>query len=114
MIDVSYNEAMIAKARAISEEARSLPRDQRDAYCQDRCGLTFAYLRRVGKQFKKPSARVLMNLGYELLVRDLATGELSRLELNVPCDWNPRNPRMNPVSTPVYLRGQEPISSTSE
>jgi arylamine N-acetyltransferase len=113
MISALYNDDVVRKARAIAEEAKTLPKDQRDGYCQERCGLTYSYLSRVGKDFKKPSARVLMNLGYEVFVKDLATGEMSRLELDVKCDWNPSNPRMSPNSTPVFVNIPLEISSTS-
>lgn len=114
MISANYNEAMVRKAEAIVAEARKLPVSQRDAHCQKRCGLTFEYLRRIGWHFKKPSARTVMNLGYELYVKDVATGQLTRLEMNVPCDWNPANPRMNPVSMPVSIDESAEASSQSE
>lgn len=114
MIGAFYNEDMIAKAQAIVAEARELPVVERDPYCQNRCGLTFEYLRRIGLHFKKPSARTLMNLGYELYAKDVATGEMSKLELDVKCDWNPANPRMNPVSLPVSLERPEELFTTSE
>lgn len=114
MISALYNEDIIRKAKAIVEEAKSLPVAEREEYCQKRCGLTHGYLSRIGKDFKKPSARVIMNLGYEIYVKDLATGEFSKLETDIKCDWNPRNPRMNPSSTPVFLKEPEEISSTNE
>jgi hypothetical protein len=114
MIGAFYNEAMIAKAQAIVAEGRNMPVVDRDAHCQSRCGLTFEYLRRVGTDFKKPSARTVMNLGYEVYVKDVGTGEFTKLELDVPCDWNPANPRMNPVSTPVFVTELFPESTSSE
>jgi hypothetical protein len=114
MISVFYNEEIMSKAQAIVREAETLPLEHRDAYCQHRCGLSYSYLRRVGVQFKKPSSRVLMNLGYEIYVKDLATGELSRLEMDVKCDWNPSNPRLNPSSTPVFVSEQSETSTTNE
>ncbi len=114
MISANYNETMINKAHAIVLEARQHPANDRDAFCQEICGLTYEYLRRVGGAFKKPSARTIMNLGYELYVRDVGTGEFSRLEMNVRCDWNPANPRMNPSSMPVFVKQLSEISSPSE
>jgi len=114
MIGAFYNEHMIAKAQAIVAEGRNIPVVERDAHCQRRCGLTFEYLRRVGTDFKKPSARTIMNLGYEVWVKDVGTGEFTKLELDVKCDWNPKNPRMNPVSMPVFVNVPSPESSTNE
>ena len=115
VLNVLYNEELIAKARALAAEAREkVPWQERNAYCQKRCGLTYQYLNRIGTAFKKPSARTIMNLGYELYVKDLATGEFSKLELEVKCDWNPQNPRMNPTSMPVYVNGHSPTSTTNE
>lgn len=114
MIGAFYHPHMIAKAKAIVLEARQLPVTERDAYCQKRCGLTFEYIRRIGAAFKKPSARTAMNLGYEIYAKDVATGEFIKLELDVKCDWNPANPRMNPVSLPVSLKPPAELSSLSE
>jgi hypothetical protein len=114
VIGAFYNDAIIEKAQAIVAEAKMLPSAERDDYCQKRCGLSFAYLNRIGTSFKKPSARVLMNLGYEVYAKDLATGEMSLLELDVKCDWNPSNPRMNPSSTPVFVNSRSETSITSE
>jgi hypothetical protein len=114
LIAAFFNKAVEEKAQAIIREANELPFSERERYCQDKCGLTYGYLTRIGKSFKKPSARVLMNLGYEVYVKDLATGELSLLELDVKCDWNPSNPRMNPTSMPVFVNSQSRISTTSE
>jgi hypothetical protein len=55
-----------------------------------------------------------MNLGYEVYVKDVGTGEFTKLELDVKCDWNPENPRMNPVSMPVFVNVPSPESSTNE
>ena len=114
-IKATYNQAMIDKAHAIvaEAEAQALHVD-RDRFCQERCGLTYQYLKRIGKTHKHPSARTIMNMGYELYVRDLATGELSKLEAEVKCDWNPQNPRMNPVCTPVFVQPASETSSSSE
>lgn len=114
MIGAFYNDAMIAKAQAIVAEAREIPVVERNSYCQKRCGLTYEYLRRIGIHFKKPSARTIMNLGYELYAKDVATGEFTRLDLDVKCDWNPANPRMNPVSMPVSLERPSEEFSTNE
>jgi hypothetical protein len=114
MISALYNSDIIRKAQAIVREASELPSSERDAYCQRRCGLSYSYMTRIGKEFKKPSSRVLMNLGYEVFVRDVATGEISRLEMDVRCDWNPSNPRMNPSSTPVSVSSPQEEYSGSE
>jgi hypothetical protein len=115
MLDVFYNDVLRDKVRAILAEASEFPVEERKEFCQKKCGLTYVYLQRVVRgEMKKPSSRVLMNLGYELLLKDLATGVVSPLELNVVCDWNPQNPRMNPVSMPVSVRELPPTSSTSE
>lgn len=111
MLDVNYNERIIAKAQALVKEAQVLPMGYRDQYCQERCGLTYDYLRRIGKSFKQPSNRTLMNLGYDLYAKDLATEEFSRLEMNIRCDWNPVSPRMNPISTPVFVTSLSEVSS---
>lgn len=114
MIDVFYNDLMIRKAKAIYEEARQLHSNDREAYCQDKCGLSYSYLSRIGKSMKQPSARTMMNLGFEVLARDVATGETQVLEMNLPCDWNPRNPRMNPSSTKLLIGEPEEASTPSE
>jgi hypothetical protein len=114
MIGAFYNKSMIDKAQAIVAEARELPVADRDPHCQGRCGLTFDYLRRIGEAFKKPSARTIMNLGYEVYVKDVGTGEFTKLELDVQCDWNPANPRMNPSSMPVFVNEPAPESTMSE
>ncbi len=114
MIRAFYSKTMIDKAHAIVAEAARFPVLERDAYCQNRCGLTYDYLRRIGLHFLKPSDRTLMNLGYELYAKDVATGEFHQLDLDVKCDWNPQNPRMNPVSMPVSVTERSEESTLSE
>lgn len=105
---------MIAKARKMVRIAQQLDPAARDEFCSRVCGLSYDYLKRIGKSFKRPSARTIMNLGYELYIKDLDTGEFSPLELDVPCDWNPSNPRMNPSSMPIFSGPRWEESFTSE
>lgn len=114
MLDVNYPAIAIAKAHAIAERAQELPVKERDDFCQKVCNLSYKYLAKIGIYHHKPSSRTLMNLGYELIVRDLATGETETLEMNIPCDWNPQNPRMNPTSSKVFVPESATTSTSSE
>src|SRR6478752_5799461 len=104
MIQTYYSEEMLTKVGKILNMARQLDPAVREEFCAMLCGLSYDYLKRIGKAFRRPSARTIMNLGYELYIKDLDTGEFSPLELDVPCDWHPLNPRKNPTSMPIFMR----------
>lgn len=68
----------------------------RDDYTQQTYGLSFDYLKRLARNDKKrnsPSARVLSNMGLQLIIRDPETGEQEEVDYNLKCDWNPHRPR---------------------
>ena|SRR6478609_3544163 len=99
MLDVLYSPEMIAKAKAITEYAtRKFVATERDERCYEICGLSYQYIKRIGREYKQPSNRTLMNLGYELFIKDTTTGILTPLEMIIKCDWNKYNPRANPTS----------------
>jgi len=93
-VSVRYGPLMIRRAATLVAEAETLPFPERENYCQTGCGLSYDYLRKIGTVYKSPSARVLHNLGLELWVRNPLTGESERVETNLICDWNPKNPRL--------------------
>lgn len=62
-------------------------------YAQAKYGLSIDYLRKIGRVHKRPSGRVLDNMGLEIWVRDPRTGEQEKLEFDYTWDWTPRNPK---------------------
>ena len=79
----------------------SLPRDRasnlRAAAVQDRIGLQLGYIRGViGGDFTEPSGRVLKNLGFEVYLKDLETGEMEKIDYLGRCEIDhsdPKNPK---------------------
>lgn len=102
MIKMPYPPIVIRKIEEIVKEAEHLwGRDmkEKDYYCRDLCGLGYRYLKCVlDGVYKDPSTRVLVNLGFEILLRDKDTGEVEVAKIGL-CDWNPRNPQMRVSST---------------
>lgn len=80
----------------------SRPRDRsriaRGAFIQGMCGLTLGYLEGIlAEDHTEPSGRVIKNLGFEILVRDLETGETEVVEFLGRCEVDhsdPANPKM--------------------
>ncbi len=66
----------------------------REQYAQATYGLSYDYLRKIGRVHKRPSGRVLDNMGLEVWVRDPATGLEERLDFDYTCDWTPRKPKL--------------------
>lgn len=115
MLDVNYPPKMIEKANYIARYAKTLGGHLvRTEFTENFCGLTYQYLRRIGTDYKQPSNRTIMNLGYELYAKDLATGEFILLEMNIKCNWNPKNPIMNPVCSSLSVEELVIPSTTSE
>lgn len=77
MIRLLYPPLAVAKAHALAREVEKNARDQRsrDTLSQQRHGLTHRYLSRVGTVYRQPSNRTLDALGFDLILRDRATGE---------------------------------------
>jgi hypothetical protein len=82
-------------AELVAETLRNAGTDWRtkEDYAQLNYGLSFDYLKKIGRIHKRPSGRVLDNLGLELWVRDPRTGEEEKLEFDYTCDWTPRAPK---------------------
>lgn len=97
-LKVTYSPLMLRRAQQMVEEAESSCHGPgrtaaRDLYAQSRWGLSLDYLKKIGRQHKSPSGRVLDNMGLEVWVRDPRTGEEEKLEFDYVCDWTPRNPK---------------------
>ena len=97
-IKIQYSPLMLKKAQQLIKEAEQIPTVKNrsvltDQYAQEKFGLSLDYLRKIGRVHKRPSSRVLENLGLELWVRDPLTGEEEKLEYEHKWDWNPRNTR---------------------
>lgn len=100
-IKLFYGEVMRKRAQTIVDDIwQNYPPGtswrSRDDYAQRTYGLSFDYLKRLARNDKNrssPSARVLSNLGLQLIVRDPHTGEEEEVEYNLKCDWNPHRPR---------------------
>jgi len=112
-VKVSYSPLMKKKAqrlidRAIEERpvdmgpgrtTRHIDRNKKEREDEFRAkwGVSLGYLEAVIRgTYTEPSGRVLKNLGFEVLVRDVETGETEVVDFAGRCevDWSdPKNPR---------------------
>lgn len=98
-IKVNYSPLMLRKAAQMVQEAQAIASGKnrselRDDYSQRKFGLSLDYLKKIGRVHKRPSARVLENMGLELWVRDPSTGEEEKLEFDHQWNWTPRQPTL--------------------
>lgn len=76
MLSFPYPKIVVEKAQALVRVINKEGTTQRvrDHLSRERFGLTHHYLSRVGTIHKTPSNRTLIELGFEVVVRDKATG----------------------------------------
>jgi hypothetical protein len=76
MLKFPYPKIVVEKARALIRVANKEGANQavREEICRTRFGLSYRYMQRIGTIHKTPSNRTLMELGYEVVVRDKVTG----------------------------------------
>jgi hypothetical protein len=77
---------------------RDLDHKKRQILTEQRIGLGLGYLRGIiAGNYLEPSGRVLKNLGFEIYVKDLETGEMEKVDYFGRCQVDhsdPANPRV--------------------
>ncbi len=102
---IAYSPLMLARAAEIVADVQAQGhtenRNEADEdYCQRTYGLSYDYVRKIGTAYRRPSGRVLDNMGLEVWVRDPRTGRTERLEHDYTCDWNPKRARPRSTASP--------------
>lgn len=73
-------------------QTKDVNRDIRNDAVVARIGLNLGYLEGIGRQYREPSGRVMKNLGIEIWVKDLETGEMELVDFFGRCEIDHSDP----------------------
>jgi hypothetical protein len=111
-LKIAYSPLMLARAQEMLADVRAQGNGHgrtkaNEEYCQRTYGLSYDYVSKIGTHYKRPSSRVLDNMGLEVWVRNPRTGQTEKLEHDYTCDWNPQRQTKKLPASPTSSSGSK-------
>lgn len=93
LLDRAEEQVPFKQDERYKKTRRDVNKHVRAAWVKDRCGMNIGYLQGcLAGDNMEPSGRVLKNMGFEVYIKDLETGELTQVNYFGICEVDHSNP----------------------